>query len=419
MTVVTTARRHAPSHVLAMPGPVLFAGVHDGPSLAAHRDRMGPLVPRDLGLIEAMVGEAAVAGRGGAGFPFARKLAAAAHTPGRRGVALVVNFAEGEPASAKDTALALLAPHQVLDGAELVATALRVNEIHIVTPEERPAVGAAIAEAVAERTRWGNRSPRRATLRWRLWGAAPGFVSGQARAVLELLSGRPGLPVTAWQPEAISGLGGRPTLLSNAETWAQVAAVLRLGPEGYAAHGTSQEPGTTLLTLPHDDDPDTAVVVEAAYGMPWASILGSNVDRPVVVGGYHGTWAAAGALAEATVSRTGMRERGLTLGAGVVLPLGEGQCPVTVTWEIVDYLAGQSARRCGPCLNGLPLLAHEVGRLAAGDPSVSWSRIGEIAGLVDRRGACAHPDGTARLVRSMLTTFPDDVSLHLAGRCSA
>ena len=413
-SVTPAVRRQAPAQVVAEPGPVLLAGVGDGPSLSAHRARFGALPTPDLDAVLSAVGAAAVAGRGGAGFPFARKVAAAA--AGKRRHVVVVNLSEGEPASAKDTALALLAPHQILDGAEVVARALRTKEIHVVTPQERPAVADSIARAVDERaaaeTRGGRGGPR-----WQLHSAAPGFVSGQAQAVLELLAGRPGLPVTAWQPEAISGLDGRPTLLSNAETWAQVAAVLRLGPLRYAAHGTFAEPGTTLLTLPHESDPDTAVVVETAYGTPWVSVLGAAVDRPVLLGGFHGTWAGAGVLAGARVSRVDLQQQGLTLGAGVVLPLPTGQCPIAFTWEIVDYLAGQSAQRCGPCRNGLPALAAEVGRLATGNPAVSWTRIAELVGLVERRGACAHPDGTARLVRSMLTTFDDEVGMHLAGRC--
>ena len=414
-SVPRTVRTDPPAQVVATPGPVLLSGVLDGPSLEAHRDRFGQLPQLDLDTVLATVGAGAVVGRGGAGFPFARKLAAAA--TGRRRAVVVINLAEGEPASAKDTALALVAPHQILDGAEVVARALRTTEVHIVTPLERPAVGDAIAAALSERAAQPGRRDR-SQPRWRMRAAEPGFVSGQARAVLELLAGRPGLPVTAWKPEAMSGLDGRPTLLSNAETWAQVAAVLRMGALEYAAHGTDTEPGTTLLTLPHRRDADTAVVLEAAYGTPWVDVLGPDVEQPVLLGGFHGMWADAGVLAEATVSREELRARGLGLGAGVVLPMRADQCPVAVTSEIVDYLAKASARRCGPCLNGLPALAEEMRLVALGETSASWTRIGELVGLVDKRGACAHPDGTARLVRSLLTTFDDEVALHLRGGCS-
>ena len=90
-------------------------------------------------------------------------------------------------------------------------------------------------------------------------------------------------------------------------------------------------------------------------------------------------------------------------------------CPVTLTGQVVDYLAGQSAGRCGPCFNGLPALAGALGAVRDGRGGrtgcTSWP------GLVERRGACAHPDGTVRLVRSLLGTFAAEVAAHAEGRC--
>ena len=82
---------------------------------------------------------------------------------------------------------------------------------------------------------------------------------------------------------------------------------------------------------------------------------------------------------------------------------------------MVGYLAGQSAGRCGPCFNGLPALAAASARSrsgTAGPPGWRSSRR-----LVVRRGACAHPDGTVRLVRSLLSTFAAEVEAHGEGRC--
>ncbi len=108
-----------------------------------------------------------------------------------------------------------------------------------------------------------------------------------------------------------------------------------------------------------------------------------------------------------------MRAAGTPLGAGVVVCPDE--CPVTFTARVVDYLAAQSARRCGPCLNGLPALADAVRAVA--DGTGATGRVEELAALVAGRGACAHPDGTVRLVRSLLASFPVEVALHGAGRC--
>ena len=412
-----------PAQVMVDPGPMLLADLDDGPSLAAHRSRFGGVgaagpgsaAPESVEQLAQWAEAVGLAGRGGAGFPFHVKLRAAAAGPRGRRPIVVVNLAEGEPLSGKDTALARCVPHRVLDGAALTAGLLGAREVHVVVPRERPLVEESMALAVAERQAAGER------LAWRLTVVGPGFVSGQARAVIEALSGRPGLPVTAWQPEAVSGLRGRPTLLSNAETWAHVWAVVQRGPAGYAALGTSSEPGTTLLSLPGADEASvgvgTVAVVEVELGTSWAAPMGEVAhDVPVLLGGFHGTWTTASTLTGMPVSRVALRDGGLALGAGVAWPLPPGVCPVDVTASITAYLAGESAQRCGPCRNGLPALAAEVGALARG-VSADYTRIEHLAGLVERRGACAHPDGTARLVRSLVSAFGDEVAAHRAGRC--
>ncbi|MEO7754466.1 MAG: NADH-ubiquinone oxidoreductase-F iron-sulfur binding region domain-containing protein [Terracoccus sp.] len=387
-------------------GPLLLAGIGSGPGLPAHTARLGPLPELSLAALLELARAAAVRGRGGAGFPFARKLEAAAR--GRRPV-VVVNAAEGEPASAKDLVLLALTPHQVLDGAVLAARALAAREVHVVTSADRPAAAAGVDAALRERSDRG--------IRWRRHVAAPRFVSGQGRAVLELMAGREGLPVTAWQPEAVRGHRGRPTLLSNAETFAQLGALVRVGSDAYAAHGTDTEPGTSLLTVVSPVPGAPTRVVEVGHGTNFAEVLDAGqLAGPCLVGGYHGTWTSGAHLAALPVSALALRAQGLTLGAGVVLPLGASACPVARTAELTAYLAGESAGRCGPCRNGLPALASAVRDLASG--SDTRARIAEVTGLVTGRGACAHPDGTTRLVGSLVHGLPALVEAHLVGRCA-
>ncbi|MGA8248264.1 MAG: NADH-ubiquinone oxidoreductase-F iron-sulfur binding region domain-containing protein, partial [Nocardioides sp.] len=212
-----------------------------------------------------------------------------------------------------------------------------------------------------------------------------------------------------WAPEAVTGHRHRPTLLSNAETWAHVGRLLHTGvPEGL---GTSDEPGTTLLTLRL---PGSRVAVrEVEYGASLRSVLPSKDDAAVLLGGFHGTWATARAARRLRVSVPGYREAGFALGAGLVLVADD--CPVAWTQRIATYLAGQSAKRCGPCRNGLPALAEAV---CAIDDGTGTARVEQLSTLVERRGACAHPDGTVRLVRSLLAAYPDEVDRHGAGHCS-
>ena len=375
----------------------MLAGLASGPSLAAHRQQYGDLPRRTLDDLVEATDDAGVRGRGGAAFPFAVKLRTAADS-GRRPV-VVVNLSEGEPASSKDSALARTRPHLVLDGAVATARSLGARRVHVVLPGDRPLTRAAMEHAMDERR------DRRVRLVPHV--ASPRFVAGQARAVLELMAGRPNLPVTAWTPEAVAGHRARPTLLSNAETWAHVGRLLHTGPP---VGGTPEEPGSTLLTLRMPGAP--VAVREVAYGTTLEAVLPPG-DVPVLLGGFHGTWVPSTQARQLRVSVPGLRAAGFALGAGLVLAVDD--CPVAWTQRIVAYLAGQSAGRCGPCFNGLPALAVAVSAL---DDGGGTQRVEQLTTLVERRGACAHPDGTVRLVRSLLTAYPHEVARHGGGHCS-
>ncbi len=395
--------------VCVLGGPRLLAGAADGGGLAAHRHRWGSPAPIGADELVGLTSSAQVRGRGGAGFPFSRKLSTALASGKRRSV--VVNAAEGEPGSAKDSAVLLTVPHLVLDGATVVARALGADVAHVVVAGERPDLLPAVQEAIRHHD---------GPVEFTADETSGGFVGGQARAVLELLSGRENLPVTAWAPEAVSGLRGRPTLLSNAETYAQVAALTALGPQQYAQLGTVEEPGTTLLTV--GGDGPAGVVLEVPFGVRLAEVLaycGRDVGAPCVVGGYHGAWLTAEQVTRHRISRSDLAQVHAGIGAGVVLPVAPGACPVQLTARVVAYLAGQSARRCGPCFNGLPALAEACDALSLGGcGEATLDRLEELVGLLPGRGACAHPDGTVRLVRSLLRAFPVEVAAHLTGECS-
>lgn len=397
-----------PDEVRVHPGPALLAGIERGPSLTAHRAQHDVVPPIDAGSLHDLVAAVGLRGRGGAAFPFATKLEAVRGRAGRtRRPAVVVNASEGEPASSKDHALALTRPHLVLDGAVAAAVALRARELHVVLPGERPLAALSLERAIAERD-----DPLEIVRHT----ADPRFVAGQARAVVELLSGRPNLPVTAWAPEAMDGLGGRPTLLSNAETWAHVGLLVHRGVASYRRLGTPAEPGTALLTV---TSPGAVPQVrEVAYGTRLRDVLPRSVaGAPALIGGFHGSWATWETLASVRVTVAGMRSLGVPLGAGVVHAPGPDACPLAVTVRIADHLAAQSAGRCGPCLNGLPALAQALHRVL--DGSGGRARVEELSVLVVRRGACAHPDGTVRLVRSLFAALPNEIAAHAAGGCLA
>jgi ferredoxin len=119
------------------------------------------------------------------------------------------------------------------------------------------------------------------------------------------------------------------------------------------------------------------------------------------------------------VSQAGLDAAGGTLGAGVVMPLGPGTCPLGEVARITRYLAKESSGQCGPCKLGLPGLARSMTALADGSGGMDTLDMARRAASVVRgRGACSHPDGVSRFVLSALDVFSDDLTAHLfRGSC--
>ncbi|HEX3930075.1 MAG TPA: NADH-ubiquinone oxidoreductase-F iron-sulfur binding region domain-containing protein [Nocardioides sp.] len=340
-------------------------------------------------------------GRGGAGFPTSAKVRAVAS--GARRPVVVGNGMEGEPLSSKDAVLLAHSPDLVLDGLEVLARAMRARRgVLAVGPEADPAPATAAARA------------RRVEV-VQLDG---GFVSGQETALVGRLNGRPGLPRDPFTRVSESGVAGRPTLVLNVETLAQVALVARHGADWFRSAGTRDDPGTSLFTI--SGAVQRPGVVEADRGTRLCDVIAPAWPvRPVavLVGGYHGAWVPAADLGVG-LTRRDLAAYGAAVGAGVLHVLGEGGCPLAFAADVADYLAGESARQCGPCVNGLPHVARNLRRLAAGvrDRSLP-AEIARMAQLVTGRGACAHPDGTLRFVGSTLEVFAGHVAAHLEGWC--
>ncbi|MFI6811269.1 NADH-ubiquinone oxidoreductase-F iron-sulfur binding region domain-containing protein [Nonomuraea sp. NPDC050328] len=376
--------------------------------LPAHRTIHGAPAPLDLESLIAQADLVDLRGRGGAAFPFARKLRAVAGNRSERVV--LINAAEGEPASRKDAMLLVRTPHLVLDGAVLAAEALRAREIVLAVAADSVPFASAEA-AVAERRAAGVAGAEESRLRIRVIGLPERFITGEGGALVRGVNGETPTPPGRKRRAAHEGVDGLPTLLSNAETFAQLALLARLGPAAYADVGTPREPGTLLLTVGGE------TVVEAAHGMPLSAVLdlcspGADLGPGVLLGGYHGTWLTAAEARTAVLSRAA----GTPLGAGIVLPLGPDTCPLGETARVAAYLAGQSAGQCGPCRLGLPDLARALLALCSGEGSPEAVR--RAARSVERRGACSHPDGTARFALSALDVFATDIASHLdAGTC--
>jgi NADH:ubiquinone oxidoreductase subunit F (NADH-binding) len=226
---------------------------------------------------------------------------------------------------------------------------------------------------------------------------------------------------------------GRAALVQNVETLAHLALIARFGAAWFRLAGTEAEPGSMLATVHLADGRTT--ITEAPLGIGLADLLGldpvaagpggdlvpsaGGPVRAVLVGGYHGAWLPAAEAARLPLANAALRPLGAAVGAGVVAALPADRCGLAETARVARYLALESAGQCGPCFNGLPRIAAALDHLAGPRPSpLARADLDRWAGLVTGRGACHHPDGSVRFIRSALRVFAAEAGLHEQGRCS-
>ena len=328
---------------------------------------------------------------------------------------MVVNGSETEPASRKDRTLLQRAPHLVLDGALLAARATGARAVIIKVGDGAAGAIASLESAIAVRD-----SGR---IEISLSRGPQGYVTGEESAVIAHLNGGPSLPTFTPPRPFERGYRGRPTLIHNPETLAQLALIARHGERWYRELGTWEDPGSALVTI------SGAVthpgVYELAFGTPMVSLIEaaggpSEKLQALLIGGYFGTWVAAGPAMGLALAREDLRSVGCTLGAGVVIALGESACGLHESSRVIDYLADSSAGQCGPCVFGLAAVADSFAALTDGSADAGErERLLRWCGEIRGRGACHHPDGAVRFVESAMRVFGAGVETHRNGRCHA
>jgi NADH:ubiquinone oxidoreductase subunit F (NADH-binding) len=416
-----TMTERAPGAVTDLPRllpPPDAPGSRRGHDWYPHADRYGRLPYRDQqGVLIREIEAAGLTGRGGAAFPVHRKLQAVADAARqrRRAPVVIANGAESEPASDKDATLLWLSPHLVLDGLQLAAEAVGADTAILYThASSAHDVGGRLQEALQTRQAAGvDRVPVK------LAQAPARFLAGQETAMVSHLSGGPAIPAFGTPRITERGLDGAPTLVQNVETLAHLALIARRGPRWFRSVGTEAEPGSMLTTIRRADGKPR--IAEVPLGIPLRELTGDLAPgASVLLGGFHGTWLTGAQAMGLTLDNRSLARAQARVGAGIMITLPAGRCGLAETARVVRYLALESAGQCGPCLNGLPRMAAALAEIAGGRARPqTLADVERWAGLMTGRGACHHPDGTVRFVRSALHTFAAELEHHKRGRCSA
>ncbi len=399
--------------------PRLFAGppASAGPeSFADHLDRLGRQpTGRGARQVIPILEASGLLGRGGAGFPVGRKWRTLAER-GDRPATVLVNAAEGEPLSAKDRTLLRLRPHLVLDGALLAADAVGAERIVLYVGAAHRDARASLERAIRER--------RTLARPIDVLAAPDTYVAGEESAAVHFVNETDARPTTTPPRPYERGIGGEPTLVQNVESLAYAALIARHGDGWYRAVGRDLTRGSALVTVSGSDrDGIREIEIGTTIG-EIAAETGAGVaaaDRQaVLLGGYFGGWVAAERSRDLPLDPLALRAAGSAFGCGVVAFLGRDRCGVRATSRIMDWMAGQSAAQCGPCVFGLRAIADATARLANTTPEGDeLERLRRWSGQIAGRGACRHPDGAVGQLLSSLRVFEAEWDLHQRRRtCS-
>jgi NADH:ubiquinone oxidoreductase subunit F (NADH-binding) len=351
-----------------------------------------------------------LAGRGGAAFPLAVKLRAVRDN-GRRagGCVVVANGEEGEPASIKDRWLLRNRPHLVLDGLRLAAAMVAAERayVYVSDPESARSVETALTEHA-----FGD-------IRIELWKVDPGYIAGEETAVTRAINGGPVKPTDKPPRPFEAGVRGRPTLVSNVETLANLPYLQRHGSAAFRSLGTSSSTGTFLVTLTGAGRPPG--LYEVPHGLPLTELLAlhgvsSERVRGALLGGYF-----AGLLnrvvLDATLDHETLRGLGSGLGCGAIAVITD-DCPVAVAASVLAYFDRENAGQCGSCFNGTAAMAAAAGALRDGVATTEdVERLRRWSVVLRGRGACATLDAATNVAASLLDQFPGEVAQHLGNSC--
>ncbi|HTY32013.1 NADH-ubiquinone oxidoreductase-F iron-sulfur binding region domain-containing protein, partial [Mycobacterium sp.] len=353
-----------------------------------------------------------LAGRGGAAFPLAVKLRAVRDNGRLAGGSVVVaNGEEGEPASIKDRWLLRNRPHLVLDGLRLAAAMVAAGRAYVYVSD---AESARSVEAALTEHAFGD-------ITIELINVAPGYIAGEETAVTRAINGGPVKPTDKPPRPFQRGVGGRPTLVSNVETLANLPFLHRHGSAEFRSVGTSLSVGTFLVTLTGGGRPPG--LYEVPHGLPFRELLAlhgisSDQVQGALLGGYF-----AGLLnrvvLDATLDHETLRGLGSGLGCGAISVITD-DCPVAVAASVLAYFDRENAGQCGSCFNGTAAMAAVACALRDGAATPDdLDRLRRWSVTLRGRGACATLDAATNVAGSLLDQFPQTVARHLDNTCES
>ena len=365
-------------------------------------------------------------GRGGAGFPTAQKLSLCAAAEGTEKY-VVVNGGEDEPGSLKDRTLLVYSPHAVLEGALLAAYAIGASRIILYINETYESAHRRIATAIDE-VNAAHLAGKEVlgsgfSAEVEIFRAPTPYVAGEDTAALEAIEGRPAKPRQKPPYPVTVGLYGKPTVVNNVETLANIPPILLNGAEWYRSIGTAESFGTMLYSM--NEEWARPGVYELPYGARESELLHdlagglkSGVPLRAVL---HGGPSSAFLLPDPDriMSPESLRAAGSSIGCGVTRAYGEGTCMVEVALEISKFFEKECCGQCPACQMETKALTATLDKVRQGQlPAAALEQIPRLLAFNKGKGFCSLINMPGPPLLSAIQLFRADFDAHIAtGKC--
>ncbi len=379
--------------------------------------------------IIAEITAAGLRGRGGAGFPTGRKWDAARRASGETRY-VVCNGDEGDPGAFMDRSVLEADPHAVIEGMIIGARAIGASRGFLYIRNEYPLAVAVIGKALDQARRYGllGRDILGTGFDFDLEviRGAGAFVSGEETALMASIEGGRAYPRQRPPYPAERGLWGRPTVINNVETWANVPPIIRRGAAWFAALGTATSKGTKIFSLVGKIA--NTGLVEVPMGIPLREIVygigggipGGREFKAVQIGGPSGGCLPKSML-DLPVDYESLKAAGSMMGSGGMIVMDEDTCIVDIALYFERFAEDESCGKCAPCRVGTGAMARILARITAGHgEAADLARLEALAATVKRGSLCGLGQTAPNPILTTLRYFRDEYEAHILDkRCPA
>ncbi len=377
-------------------------------------------------------------GRGGGGFPAGRKWKFARASEANQKY-LICNADEGDPGAFMDRAVIEGAPHRLVEGMIIAAYAIGATKAYVYIRAEYPLAIARLKTAFAQARAAGllgdNILGSGYHLDIVLKMGAGAFVCGEETALIHSIEGKRGMPRPRPPFPAVQGAFGKPTVINNVETLANVPPILAMGPEAFAAMGTAGSKGTKVFAL--SGKVARTGLVEVAMGTTIRTIIfdiGGGIPngrrfKGVQMGGPSGGCIPEQHL-DIEVDYDSLKTVGAIMGSGGMVVMDEDTCMVDVAKFFMDFIQRESCGKCIPCREGTRRMLEILKRITRGYRNETETATLErfqgimymerLAKVIKDTSLCGLGQTAPNPVLSTLRWFRDEYEAHIyERRCPA